>query len=437
VLNIERQSYLTQFEAGSLSAEAYEMLEMWMSDLAADAKDIEMHGDDVDASFCGRDSQNGALPATVPEESEGGTSAPPVRIKHANVAAESSKDLAKARQSKLGAVLYSRNTTLREKRIKAHEKLQAAFRAAQAEVTEIEKKRVERTLKRLPVNQRGSFKERMDLEMAKRSSSGELVEKPLLQKEHTRNDGNLSEAQRLSDFYDWRFYVLMERLVRKKTSFDVKVAYEVGLGYLEALDEVEHAMSMKTSTAMQAEHGTIFRMIAREHKDNREACLKTLEMLQRRYPPLIHEWKSSRVAAQLLLKQRSTLHHLLHEGALMDLDFATLSGKVEQHLKRLYLAPLIQRIRLAFHRIPEKYRQPVEIGAEKGIKTFQAVANKAHETAAQLRAGRTRQKAHHTAVVHAAKLSSAAARARARTDVRVRPEPPANNSPRQQQDNEN
>ena len=160
-----------------------------------------MHGDDVDASFCGRDSQNGALPATVPEESEGGTSAPPVRIKHANVAAESSKDLAKARQSKLGAVLYSRNTTLREKRIKAHEKLQAAFRAAQAEVTEIEKKRVERTLKRLPVNQRGSFKERMDLEMAKRSSSGELVEKPLLQKEHTRNDGNLSEAQRLSDLY--------------------------------------------------------------------------------------------------------------------------------------------------------------------------------------------------------------------------------------------
>ena len=35
-----------------------------------------------------------------------------------------------------------------------------------------------------------------------------------------------------------RLVVLMERLVRKKTSFDVKVAYEVGLGYLEALDEV-------------------------------------------------------------------------------------------------------------------------------------------------------------------------------------------------------
>ena len=67
-------------------------------------------------------------------------------------------------------------------------------------------------------------------------------------------------AQRLSDLYDCHFNELCAKLMdpKKRSAWRLKMAYEVGLAYLEAMDEVKHVT-----------HGhPIFEIVAYEHEDN-------------------------------------------------------------------------------------------------------------------------------------------------------------------------
>jgi len=166
-----------------------------------------------------------------------------------------------------------------------------------------------------------------------------------------RGDGRASAAQQLSDLYDARFYTMMTEMVKRKRSQQIKVAYEAGLAYLTALHEVEHTTSHLGSGSSKE----VFEIIAHEHVDNKEKMIEAMELIQKKLPGLIHEFKRTHVASLLLHQQQEAIEAMAHHGQLLDLDWMPLKSKVQKMLKRLYLEPVIMRIKQFSRKMPTHY----------------------------------------------------------------------------------
>jgi len=332
VLNIERSSYKMQFEKGTLGSEAFAKLETFMAELVADA------GKEV------------APPSFFRAAS-----------RMANMCRGSTHRASMNREKSISpnrAKLEAMHARIEQKKAKALAALEEALGKLKAEVDEKHARRHKHGAKHgRPNRSRSKHEEdhahhdehdehdehdadtKHDLEMSRKVHQRELA----------RGDGSISMAQQLSDLYDWRFYQLVLHLIRVNRPWQLKVSYEVGLAYITAVHEVDHA-----SKGAGADRN-VFAMVAAEHEDNKRMMIQALTLIQRRLPGLIHEYKRTHVAGLLLHHQQDQIRELTHHGQLIDLDSSALQGNVNQMLKRLYLEPLKARMRQVSQKMPTHY----------------------------------------------------------------------------------
>lgn len=152
-------------------------------------------------------------------------------------------------------------------------------------------------------------------------------------------------AQRLSDLYDCHFNELLIRLMRARKPWKLQIVYEVGLAYLQALDQVKHAT-----------HGKgIFEIIAHEHEDNKRSMMRAMGLIQLRLPGMIYEFKKQYCASQLLHHQQHLIEHMKHDGELVDLDANPLLEAIKNNLKNLYLGPIYSALAQINAKVPHRY----------------------------------------------------------------------------------
>ena len=105
--------------------------------------------------------------------------------------------------------------------------------------------------------------------------------------------------------------------------------YEVGLSYLWGFKRVQaimHELELKDP----------YPQIVAEHEDNKESTANLLQDLDRIYPTSINQFKTLHVAGRALRKQRNVVSHLVHQGALVDLDAVQIYDKINDKLRQLY-----------------------------------------------------------------------------------------------------
>jgi hypothetical protein len=301
VLNIERSSYLLQFERGVLGSEAFNKLETFMSSLNAEASEVGAESEGGEDPLARFSSLKAVLRRTNTSTGPGGDGSAPGGSRADG--STGTDDLLRARK---------------HKSIEALEKL---FKFYEAEIHKNEMRR-KRTLTR---GVTGRFftgsNSRMQVDHDDGTADGAVSGEPgaagaapaestMLQNEQSSKSGRRSFAQQLSDMYDCHFNELVHELMSKTRPWQLQLAYEVGLAYLDAFSEVKHLT-----------HGKgVFEMIAHEHEDNTALMIRGMSLIQRRMPGLIYEFKKQYCASQLLHHQQHLVEHMRHEGELLDLD---------------------------------------------------------------------------------------------------------------------
>jgi len=300
VLNIERASYLLQFENGVLGSEAFGELETFMSELNADV--IKIDEEDITVAV---DRKREQLLLERKKKSEATL----------EKVFEQCEEEARVRQQLRAHKLQRKQSSMR-----------AFARGAVSVSPEANVQSISDPLRAV----------------ADASGPAYVPSAPIAQKTQKRLDGKTSMAQRLSDMYDCHFNEMLATLLKRKRPWRLKVAYEIGLAYLEAIDEVRHATHGKA----------IFDMVAREHEDNRESMVRGMTVIQKRLPGLIFEFKRHYCASLVLHHQHNTVEHMHHEGNLTDLDSTPMLQKIDQHLKNLYLEPVYDSMEQVGKKVP-------------------------------------------------------------------------------------
>lgn len=300
VLNIERSSYLVQFEAGVLGSEAYGLLETFMADLVAEAQ----------------------RPSSSSESQSGQTTR---RLPSGQAAAVLSNKYASRKQ-------------------KAFDVYEAAFRATNEDIAKSSLKRIQ--TQRIETDPRAGGEDHPH----DSAGGGDAAAGKAPDAVRRMSSTTSKRSEELSDLYDWKFYEMLERLVKKKRTEQLRIAYEFGLAYLEALHEVKHA----------TKHLDIFAMVAYEHQDNRDEMIKVMEQIQQRLPGLIRDFKTGYVTSLVLHRQQAIIDHLMHEGQLIDLDVGPMKRAAAEHLKHLYLKPLVDGFKNLWRKMPKHYTKHAE-----------------------------------------------------------------------------
>lgn len=109
------------------------------------------------------------------------------------------------------------------------------------------------------------------------------------------------------------------------------------MAYIKGQQEVQHAA---TVGIQGGELNRWYNIVKREHEDNLEQMVLTLQTLQSEFPEVVENFKTSHAAGLVLHHQRAMVEHMLHEGELSDLDAGNLIGSINKRLKQLYFQPL-------------------------------------------------------------------------------------------------
>ena len=206
------------------------------------------------------------------------------------------------------------------------------------------------------------------------------------------------EASKLSEFYDVQFEKLLLKPLRKESPSleHKKLVYEVYVAYNQALADLHHvihhleekasaaAPEVEEGHAAHREQGSPSQGVSRtgstsamdltshfnqlathsdevrkiqiaalkkcetEHKDNGENMAKVFDDMEADCTSTMEEneiksFKAQKALSTLLLKQRDTLEHMLHEGILDSLDFGPLFDDINGRIGQLILEPMYDR----------------------------------------------------------------------------------------------
>ena len=286
VLNIERASYLRQFETGRLGSHAFRILEEFMAKLIADATKIEMlkAADRLDSLK--------AVAATA-KSAAGGA---------AKSAAASAVVVVKAAA---GAIREVQVKEVPSPNGEAGEALAVPSSPGKPEETPQSSGQIpRRATSRSSINRR------------RRSAMMEYAA-----------DQTHPIDKRISELYDAEFGDLIDKLKATDTPSKARVAYEVGIGYLQAMRDMEH----------QAGTDQSFAAVILDHDDNKKRMNKMMDLVARRFPKVIATLRKNFATQLLLHRQRHIIDELKEEGCLTDLDAAPLIESVNEKLKHLYI----------------------------------------------------------------------------------------------------
>jgi hypothetical protein len=170
------------------------------------------------------------------------------------------------------------------------------------------------------------------------------------------------QASQLGVLYDKSFARdLINKM--KQNHFKAALSYEIGLAYLAAQHEVKHLLEhassedgeeynnkadqgarMTTGVAQRRRSLHGLALVAQEHEDNEIVMKEALKEVQLRKPDAVAHFQTHYATCMVLHKQEKLIHHMLHEGELIDLDAGPLSAQVDVRLKELYVEPITDKI---------------------------------------------------------------------------------------------
>ena len=137
----------------------------------------------------------------------------------------------------------------------------------------------------------------------------------------SRPDANMPRAKATTAFGCLTSFLTGARAKRAVVNYEVCLAYLWGQRRVQRLTK-----SM----------GELFHEIALQHEDNKENSVTVMHQIESCYPHQINQFKSRHVLSRVLRGQRAMIEHLLHDGALSELDASQLEQEVNERLKHMY-----------------------------------------------------------------------------------------------------
>jgi len=148
---------------------------------------------------------------------------------------------------------------------------------------------------------------------------------------------NQTAGSELSAMYDAEFEIFLKGLLRSTRRGALQDACEVAMAYIRGQQSVQH------STQVGIEGGpynTWYNRVKREHQDNVDQMILTLQTIEAQYPHIVREFKDSHAAGLVLHHQRDMVEQMQHHGELNDLDATTMLDLINRRLKQLYFQPV-------------------------------------------------------------------------------------------------
>jgi NhaP-type Na+/H+ or K+/H+ antiporter len=155
-----------------------------------------------------------------------------------------------------------------------------------------------------------------------------------------KDDGFEFHYIKIGDLY-YKPTVHREGSGRWQDAAQAVIQYEVCLSYLwgyRTVQKIIRETAAKHATAGEqgAARAKTYATIVEQHQDNNLTAIAVMKDIERLFHTHVKRFKTLHMAGRTLREQRKMVKHLLHEGALADLDASNLEGQINFQLGLLY-----------------------------------------------------------------------------------------------------